>query len=300
MLKNTTVLGVLALSALAAGCSHDATANQPIQSTSVGSPVVTTASVKTVTEPVTPPIDVATARTAWKSGVTMFDNGDYQGASKMLKTAVAGEPKAAYRQYLLGLALWKSGDRDAAEAALVESGKLNGTSIKTFINLARVRHDRGDRAGALEAAEQALTIDSNSADALHQKGRALMELGRGDEALVALTSSHNLEPGNGYVANTLGLLLIQMGKPAEAVSPLEAAKLALPNVGYVRNNLAVAYERTGRLDEAKLEYLAAVDAGGAGGKAIRSLSRLGATDTTDSTGSPDGGGGVVTASAEDH
>ena len=48
----------------------------------------------------------------------------------------------------------------------------------------------------------------------------------------------------------------------------------------MRNNLGVAYERTGHMDEAKTEYLAAVDAGDVGGKAMRSLVRLGAKDTT--------------------
>ena len=107
-----------------------------------------------------------------------------------------------------------------------------------------------------------------------------MELGRPDDALTTLTTAHGLDAGNGYIANTLGLLLIQVGKPGEAIEPLESAKTILPNVAYVRNNLGVAYERTGRMYEAKIEYLAAVDAGDAGGKAMKSLVRLGATDTT--------------------
>ena len=153
-------------------------------------------------------------------------------------------------------------------------------SLVECAEAARVRNDRGDRSGALEAADTALQLDPQSADALHQKGRALMELARGDEAREALTAAHGLDAENGYIANTLGLLLIQLGKPAEAVEPLEAAKSALPHVAYVRNNLGVAYERTGRADEAKIEYLAAVDAGDTGGKAMQSLVRLGATDTT--------------------
>jgi hypothetical protein len=61
-------------------------------------------------------------------------------------------------------------------------------------------------------------------------------------------------------------------------------------VAYVRNNLGVAYERTGKTDEAKVEYQAAVEAGDMGGKAMKSLVRLGATDTTETS--------IVTAAAE--
>ncbi len=284
--KYSTILGLLASGALLTGCTDDARGNGEALPSSPASPVTSATLAVPAELPVAAPtpIDPAMAKTAWKDGVALFGNGDYQAASDQLKTAVAGEPQDAYRRYLLGLALWKSGDCDDAEASLVESAGLDATRIKTWINLARVRHELENRTGALEAAEQALALDPVSADALHQKGRALMELNRGDDALVALTTARELDADNGYIANTLGLLLIQLGKSTEAIEPLEAAKTALPHIAYVRNNLGVAYERTGRLDDAKLEYLAAVEAGDAGGKAMVSLVRLGATDTTEPSG----------------
>lgn len=281
-LKYATILGLLAFGALISGCANDAKGDGGVtQASLAASPVPPVPT--TVPEPTLTPVDAATAKAAWKDGVACFESGDYATASDKLKIAVAGKPQDAYRNYLLGLALWKTGDRDLAEASLMESARLDPTRVKTWINLARVRHERGDRSGALEAADKAVELDSTSADGLHQRGRALMELSRGDEAQVPLTAARALDADNGYIANTLGLLLIQTGKPAEAIEPLEAAKLALPHIAYVRNNLGVAYERTGRLDEAKIEYLAAVDAGDSGdsgGKAMLSLVRLGATDTT--------------------
>jgi len=288
--RNATLLGLVASGALLAGCSGDA----KVDGGTTPSPLVATVSrVVPADQPVSAPepVDPLLAKAAWKDGVVRFESGDYVAAADKLKIAVAGRPDDAYRRYLLGLALWKTGDRDLAEASLVESANLDPKAVKTWINLARVRHEREDRAAALEAADKAVELDPTSADALHQRGRALMELGRGDEALVTLTSARTLDPDNGYIANTLGLLLIQTGLPSEAIEPLEAAKLALPHIAYVRNNLGVAYERTGRLDEAKIEYLAAVDAGDSGGKGMMSLVRLGATDTTQSSGD------LVTAAA---
>lgn len=284
---HATILGLLASGALLAGCSHDATRDEATLLATQGTAQPASLGVSSappltadLPEPPLGPVDPAAATSAWKDAVELYDNGDYAGAIPKLELAVAGDPDDAYRRYLLGLALWKSGDLDRAEAALVDSVKLDATRLKTWINLARVRNERDDRKGALEAAEKALDLDPTSADALHQKGRALMELKRGDEALEALQTAHDLDPDNGHIANTLGLLLIQTGKPGDAVAPLEAARAKLPNVAYVRNNLGVAYERTGRLDDAKLEYQAAVDSGDLGGKAMKSLVRLGATDTT--------------------
>lgn len=286
-----TILGLLGACALTAACSHDATrdgdgasllaengtAMPATLNVSSAPPIVTD-----IPEPGLGPVDPVVARRSWQDGVARFGDGDYAGAVGSLKIAVAGAPDDAYRRYLLGLAEWKSGDLAASEASLVESVKIDATRLNTWINLARVRNERGDRAGALEAADKALDLEPTSADALHQKGRALSELGRADEALAALTAARDLAPENGYIANTLGLLFIQTGRPGDAIEPLEVAKVRLPHVAYVRNNLGVAYERTGRVGDAKIEYQAAVDAGDMGGKAMKSLVRLGATDTTGS------------------
>lgn len=288
-LKHGTILGMLAVGALAASCAHDASGDGDRATLLARHGEALPASLGVSSAPPLPadlpeaalgPVDPAAAAVAWKDGVARFDNGDYAGAVTQLKLAVAGEPDDAYRRYLLGLAQWKSGDLDGADGSLLASVNLDATRLKTWINLARVRNDRDDRTGALEAADKALDLEPTSADALHQKGRALMELGRGPEALEALTTAHQLDPESGYIANSLGLLLIQTGQPAEAIEPLEIAKIRLPHVAYVRNNLGVAYERSGRMDEAKVEYQAAVDAGDMGGKAMKSLVRLGATDTT--------------------
>jgi Flp pilus assembly protein TadD len=117
-------------------------------------------------------------------------------------------------------------------------------------------------------------VTPNSASALHQKGRALAALNRGVEAVEVLTTARELAPENGHIANTMGWLLLTRGDAAGAVPHLEAARDQLPEVGYVRNNLGVAYERSGRTDEAVLEYRAAVAVGDSGGKALKSLERL--------------------------
>jgi Flp pilus assembly protein TadD len=294
-----TILGLVASGLLFAGCANEPLGTSGDESLLSQNGSAMPASLESSTGRVPPsipldetfgPVDPAVAASAWKSGVTGFENGDYTGAVKDLRLAVAGSPDDAYRRYLLGLALWKSGDLPGAEDALVESVKRDGSRLKTWVNLARVRNERGDRTGALDAAEKGLDLDPTSADVLHQKGRALMELGRGPEALDALQTAHDLDVDNGYIANSLGLLLIQLGRPGDAVPTLEIAKTRLPHVAYVRNNLGVAYERTGKTDEAKVEYQAAVEAGDMGGKAMKSLVRLGATDTTETS--------IVTAAAE--
>lgn len=183
-------------------------------------------------------------------------------------------PETAYGCYDLGIRLWKGGDLESAERALVRSAELNGGFLKTWVNLARVRLDRRDFEGALGAADAAVDLNGDSVEALHQRGRALAALGRKDEAITTLQAARERDPEHGYVANSLGLLMIQDGRFEEAVPLLEAAKAKLPEIAYVRNNLGVAYERTGERDKAVAEYRAAVELGDSGGKAAVSLARL--------------------------
>ena len=225
------------------------------------------------TEPVKPPTPEET-KVAWKEGVTQFEARDYEGAAVALQIAASGRPDDAGVHYLHGLALFKSGHLEEAEAALVRASSLDGGSIRTWTNLARVRLARGDFKGGLDAADQALTIDSGSADALHQRGRALEEMGRADEALQMFEQARAAAPDNGWIANSLGHLLLVRGRVEEAIPHLEVAGDRLPTVGFVRNNLGVAYERRGDLTRAAEEYRAAVENGDPDGKAAASLSRL--------------------------
>src|SRR5260221_1768752 len=277
-------LGALTAAAILGGCSgrHATETARPDPARSVAIAAPSLPGSGTPAAPVPPPTSGET-RTAWREGGTLFEPGDLAGASARLKLAAEGRSAEPYVQYLLGLSLWKSDDLEGARLALERASTLEPGSIRTWINLARVRLQGGDFQGALQAADSALAIEPGSADALHQRGRALTGLKRGDEALVTLTRAQQAEPGNGYVSNTLGYLLIQMGRPAEAVPFLEAAREKLPRLAYVRNNLGVAYERLGRRPEALDEFRAAVDAGDSEGKAAASLARIEAPDRNPAT-----------------
>ncbi|HUD71673.1 MAG TPA: tetratricopeptide repeat protein, partial [Dongiaceae bacterium] len=226
-----------------------------------------------VPTPVVPPTPQE-VRQAWKEGVALYDGRDYEQASTRLQVVVDARPGDAYAHYLYGLSLWKTGHLTEAETALATSSTLDRNQPKCWINLARVRMQRDDFSGALEAADQALTLDPGSADALHQRGRALAGTNRNDEALAALEQARDADPENGYIANTLGHFLLTAGRIDEAVPHLEAARDRLPEVAFVRNNLGVAYERQGDLDRAVEEYRAAVQSGDPDGKSQASLARL--------------------------
>jgi len=285
-----TPIAGLALAAAAAlfGCSSDKpsgygawsekrTPSPPVaaQPTTVTELAQTPPAVEPPQAELPPTLDEA--RAARREGIAHFDAHDYVASAERLAVAVRGLPDDAQAHYLLGLALWKADRADEAEPALARSAEIETGSVRTWINLARVRMSRDDSQGALEAADAALALDPASVDGLHQRGRALAGLGRIDEALEVLNTAHTTDPENGWVANTFGWVLLQAGRAQDAVGPLETARQTLPGIAFVRNNLGVAYERSGLTDLAVEEFRAAVAAGDSGGKAGASLARLGRT-----------------------
>jgi Flp pilus assembly protein TadD len=268
------VVGLVTAASFACGDrGHDHGGSGSIASSqsSQPTPSTVTPTVPVADKPQEPVID---PKTAWHDGVAAWQSGDFQSASEHLRVAADVKPQDAYVQYLYGLSLWKSGRLDEAETALLQSSTLKQDSIKTWINLARVRLERNTFDTALEATDRALAIDSSSADALHQRGRALNGLRRTDEAIESLEQARTLAPDNGYIANTLGYLLLRQGKVEKAVPHLEAARDRLPQVAFVRNNLGMAYEKTGDRVRAAEEYRAALQAGDSNGKASASLARI--------------------------
>ncbi len=213
-------------------------------------------------------------KAAWQEGLDLFQGKDYEGAATKFAIVALGREEVVDVHYLLGLSLWNSGRHDDADTSMTRASSLDPDSPRIWTNLARIRLDRDDSAGALQAIEGALAIEPDSADALHQKGRALFGLNRGDEAIEILSSARSLEPENGYIANTLGWVLIQMDRSDEAVRHLEEARDALPKIAFVRNNLGVVYEGLGRTESAYEEYRAAVEAGDSEGKASISIVRI--------------------------
>ncbi len=212
-------LGILGVAALTLACGEK---KSPTSTETTTTPVASTATTPlqqpSASEPIGPaspevqmpaaPPDPARARTAWQEGVSLFESGDYSGASAALQVAADGRPDEPYVRYLLGLSLWKAGKNAEAEKAMLRAAELDEGSVKTRVNLARVRMDLGDAQGALDAADAGLGIDATSVDLLHQRGRALAALRRTDEALETLGKARAAEPGNGYVANTLGHTLL--------------------------------------------------------------------------------------------
>lgn len=87
-------------------------------------------------------------------GLESYNARDYARAIGYWQAEVDARPQRAWTQYMLALSLWKAGQLDRAAAAMEGAIAVDPTSIKSLVNLARIRNDGGEYAAALEAAAE--------------------------------------------------------------------------------------------------------------------------------------------------
>lgn len=205
---------------------------------------------------------VGDGRDHMAEGASLYSLGRHLEAAAHLQVAAEEEPEAWYPSYLLGLALWKAGDLEGASESLRRAAGMRPEFVRTRINLARILNERELYGEALAAADRAVVMAPDNSLARYLRGRSLANMGRVQDAKVALRTSLDLDPENGDVWNRLGLLLLRHGEVQEAVTVLETAISLNPGPAYIQNNLGLAYERSGRLHEAARRFATGLAAGG--------------------------------------
>jgi tetratricopeptide (TPR) repeat protein len=210
----------------------------------------------------------------WREGNRAFHRRAYDEAVAWFLADAEARPDRAYTHYMLGLTAWKAGQLDVAVEAMERSAGLNDRSIRTFINLSRIRNDRGEFDGALEAAERALLLDGENATSLYQKARSLYNLDRLEEAVTCLESCILLDAEAGQAHNLLGLIRLRGGDEVTALASFETAAELEPELAYVQNNLGLALEQSGRLAEAAVAFRHAVEVDSGHEAAELSLARV--------------------------
>jgi tetratricopeptide (TPR) repeat protein len=119
-----------------------------------------------------------------------------------------------------------------------------------WINLGALRNQAGDHAGALTAADRAVAIRPEVANAYVVRGWALRELRRPDEALVAFAAALERTPGAIDALLGTGAAAFDTGNFERAARAFQQVVAAAPSRdAYV--GLVTSLQRTGRTDEAR-------------------------------------------------
>jgi len=173
---------------------------------------------ETVSAPVLPPVEMASARVTLPTGEAGAESAPPPDPPS------AGGPGGlaeALRFNDYGIGLLLAGDLRAAEAAFAEVARRAPEYADAFVNLGRVRIREGDPEGALAALEDAFALDPSLPRARFFAAMALKALGRYDEAEEHLRAVLARFPRDRVANNQLGRLHFLRRDFARAVEIFE-------------------------------------------------------------------------------
>ncbi len=128
----------------------------------------------------------------------------------------------------LGNLQQRVGSPAVAESYYLKAIELAPHYTPAYLNLADLYRQQGREDSALQALEDGLQRQPESAALRHSLGLALVRSGRMDEALDALADAVDLDPDSTRYAYVLGIALNAAGQPDRAIAALESAWMRWP------------------------------------------------------------------------
>lgn len=253
--------------------------------------VISSTDTAIVTQPESaqPPIAVGSMQqggeavnVSFASAESLYQQRHFDEATTAFRGYTERRPDNPWGHYMLGLAAWKSGDLETARGALERSLELDGTSVKTLLNLGRVLLEQDRPNDALTRITAAAEIDPMSPEVHRMLGRVHSALGEPDSAIASYRTALTYDENDVWSMNNMALVLIQQERYEEALPPLARAVQLKAGSPVFQNNFGIALERTGHFTAATEAYRAALAADSTYRKASLSLSRVeGKADTVE-------------------
>lgn len=160
------------------------------------------------------------APAVYELGLLLYRQAEFAEAVKQFKTMVKDDPHFAASRFYLGLAAYKAGDRNEAEAAFTEAAP----GLAVWNNLGATLLAKGETAKALPWLQRAVANSPN--DPLYQfnYGYALWRDNKYDEAAAPLRQAVKLNPRDGEAQFVLAKALAAAGQNNEAAQVDNEAK----------------------------------------------------------------------------
>jgi Flp pilus assembly protein TadD len=191
----------------------------------------------------------------------VFDDNQTEAVS-LARETVRALPNGSAATRLLADVLAANrndGEAEALYSKLIDEGIAKGQNAETlwplYFGRGGTRERQNNWTAALVDLRAAKAAAPNQANVLNYLGYALADRGENlDEALTMLRTAVRLRPSSGNVLDSLGWALFKAGRYEEAVATLEKASVLEAGRAEISEHLGDAYWRTGREDEARIEW----------------------------------------------
>jgi tetratricopeptide (TPR) repeat protein len=183
--------------------------------------------------------------------------GDFPGAIRSAREALALAPENAIAHHNLGLLLADSGDLGSAILELRKAISLAPLQVSSYVNLSRMQEKTNDHDGAIDSLRQAVLL--SPADRQLEARLKALQTASPSPKQSQVPSAREILLTHGAPSDTAidhFVFATQLSKEGDlpgAIGELIRALTLEPGRSDIRYNLAVAYTETGEYDKAELE-----------------------------------------------
>ena len=182
------------------------------------------------------------------------ERGRLQDAEAEARQSIGLEPDLAEGHAALARVLNARNRHEEAERAAREAVRLDPDDPDHFATLSAVHLGRRDWPAAVNAAEEGLARDPEHVASTNLRAMALVQLGRKDEAGVALASALARDPENAFSHANQGWALLHKGDRRKALEHFREALRLEPGLDYPRAGIVEALKSKNLVYSAMLRY----------------------------------------------
>lgn len=167
-----------------------------------------------------PPSEVPLVQNAGEISV-LLHNSKYDEAFPKLQQLIHSYPATPMLHYVYGVALSSFSRYDEAASQFAEESRVNPQSELPYVQWAFVELQARRPADALIAAQHAVQLAPNSAEAHYVLGRSLQDSGKFEDALKELQIAAQINPGSPEVHFNLAKVYAKLDRREDAQSERE-------------------------------------------------------------------------------
>ena len=194
------------------------------------------------------------AKALFFAGLDCSDAGDFAGAEKHFREALALVPERASILGNLAAVVLKQGRPDEARTLSERALALNPDNAAALTVAATAEHALGHLEAALAAFDRLAAISADDAGMWAERGNVLAALARWEAALASYDRALGLDPDHPAVLANRGNVLRQLGRPQEALESYNRALALDPDVIETRANRGLVLQELNRPDAALADY----------------------------------------------
>jgi tetratricopeptide (TPR) repeat protein len=186
--------------------------------------------------------------------LSQIEQGKGDEALEAARDAVGLAPQEAFFHYVHAHVLRNMDRTDDAFRAVQEAIRLDPTDADCFALLSSIELARSSWPAALEAAENALTLNPEHVGAANLRAMALVRLGRKLEAKESVDYALDRAPEDAFSHANQGWNYLHQNRPRQAQEHFREALRLEPNLDYAREGMLEALKARNPIYRAMLAY----------------------------------------------